>query len=150
MKTRKVLPTILLLCLLYFQQALAQGGFATPAKVIEGKLNVRGRVQEGNDRIKSSEVILYHDSDMTGKYIEEQKIFGQKNGEFSFQIDLNSKYLIEINRGGYITKKIAFNTDVFNSTSTRNSSFTDPTFPEKTDPSDFCLLIHKYRPYRSF
>ena len=25
-----------------------------------------------------------------------------------------------------------------------------PLFRKKMDPSDFCLLIHKYRPYRSF
>ncbi len=118
MKPRKVLPAILLLCLVCLQQGFAQGGFATPVKDIEGKLNVRVRVQEGNERMKSVEVILYHDSEKLGRYEEVQRITSKKNGEFSFHLDLNSKYLIEINKGGYTTKKLAFNTDVFNSTTT--------------------------------
>ncbi len=41
-------------------------------------------------------------------------VYTQSNGEFSFELEINSEYLIQIEKSGFLPKSIAFNTELPN------------------------------------
>jgi tetratricopeptide (TPR) repeat protein len=71
-------------------------------------LEVIGTVEANLQPISNARVILYKDG------IKTQSLFSDSNGEFRFEMDINSEYLIEVEKAGLLGKKIAFNTIVPN------------------------------------
>ncbi|MGE3825824.1 MAG: hypothetical protein AB7G44_16495, partial [Bacteroidia bacterium] len=112
---KKILLSLLLL------SQLSLSGFAQvlleedrpPAGSIPGKLVINGSAQELQDKLKNVVVILYQDIDKTGNWVEVEKQLTKGDGKFSFKLDLEGKYLIEVARGGYTTKKVSFDTEVY-------------------------------------
>ncbi|MCG3166906.1 MAG: hypothetical protein POELPBGB_02689 [Bacteroidia bacterium] len=86
---------------------------APPRGSIPGKLVINGSAQELQDKLKNVIVILYQDIDKTGNWVELEKQLTKADGKFSFKLDLESKYMIEVARGGYTTKKVTFDTEVY-------------------------------------
>jgi len=84
-----------------------------PAGSVPGKLVINGSAQELQDKLKNVIVILYQDIDKTGNWVEVEKQLTKGDGKFSFKLDLEGKYLIEVARGGYTTKKVSFDTEVY-------------------------------------
>ena len=84
-----------------------------PAGSIPGKLVINGSAQELQDKLKNVIIILYQDIDKTGKWVEVEKQLTKGDGKFSFKLDLEGKYMIEVARGGYTTKKVTFDTEVY-------------------------------------
>lgn len=84
-----------------------------PAGSIPGKLVINGSAQELQDKLKNVIVILYQDIDKTGKWVEIEKQLTKGDGKFSFKLDLEGKYMIEVAGGGYTTKKVTFDTEVY-------------------------------------
>lgn len=112
---KKILLSIFLLCQLsftgYAQVLLEQE--RPPAGSIPGKLVINGSAQELQDKLKNVIIILYQDIDKTGKWVEIEKQLTKGDGKFSFKLDLEGKYMIEVVRGGYTTKKVTFDTEVY-------------------------------------
>lgn len=84
-----------------------------PAGSIPGKLVINGTAKELQTRLRNVVVILYQDIEKTGNWVEIEKQLTRSNGEFSFKLDLEGKYMIEVARGGYTTKKVTFDTEVY-------------------------------------
>ena len=80
---------------------------------VPGKLVINGSAQELQDKLKNVIIILYQDIDKTGKWVEVEKQLTKGDGKFSFKLDLEGKYMIEVARGGYTTKKVTFDTEVY-------------------------------------
>jgi len=110
------LPLLLIISFPVFAQVLLEQDI--PKGAVAGKLVINGNARELQQRLKNVIVILYQDIDKTGKWVEIEKQLTKANGEFGFKLDLNSKYLIEVARGGYTTKKVSFDTDVYQLTNT--------------------------------
>jgi hypothetical protein len=109
---------------LFLLSQLSLSGFAQvlleqerpPVGSIPGKLVINGNAQELQDKLRNVIVILYQDIDKTGKWVELEKQLTKSDGKFSFKLDLEGKYLIEVARGGYTTKKVSFDTEVYSLT----------------------------------
>jgi hypothetical protein len=86
---------------------------APPKGSVPGKLVINGSAQELQDKLKNVIIILYQDIDKTGNWVEIEKQLTKSDGKFSFKLDLESKYMIEVARGGYTTKKVTFDTEVY-------------------------------------
>lgn len=84
-----------------------------PTGSVPGKLVINGSAQELQDKLKNVIVILYQDIDKTGNWVEVEKQLTKGDGKFTFKLDLEGKYLIEVARGGYTTKKVSFDTEVY-------------------------------------
>jgi len=76
--------------------------------VVEGQsiLEVIGIAEQDMSPVQNAKVTLNKD----GR--EVQTVYTDRKGEFKFQLDVNSEYLIEINKQGLLPKKIAFNTEI--------------------------------------
>ncbi|MBN1952686.1 MAG: tetratricopeptide repeat protein, partial [Bacteroidales bacterium] len=69
-------------------------------------LDVIGVVEQDMVAVENAKITLSKD----GKVIQTE--YTNRKGEFRFQMDINSEYLVEISKQGLLTKKIAFNTEI--------------------------------------
>ncbi|MGE3822654.1 MAG: hypothetical protein AB7G44_00385 [Bacteroidia bacterium] len=116
MHSKNLLSALLLFCLVFSQQCFAQtltNSTKPSVGSVPGKLVIKGSAQELQDKLKSVLVILYQDNDKTGNWVEVERQLSRPDGKFTFQLNLYSKYMIEIARGGYVTKKVEFDTEVY-------------------------------------
>ncbi|MCG3164753.1 MAG: hypothetical protein POELPBGB_00512 [Bacteroidia bacterium] len=116
MHSKNLLYALLLFCLVFSQQCFAQTltNSATPPKgSVAGKLVINGSAQELQAKLKNVLVILYQDNDKTGNWVEVERQLSKPDGKFTFQLNLNSKYMIELVKEGYTTKKVEFDTEVY-------------------------------------
>jgi len=113
MNLKNLLPAIFIVCLLSGQQATAQFN-----AINTGKLQVYAFVKQGDEPLKKVIVTLYEDVENNGNWVQNQQMRTQANGEFSFILDYNSKYMVEVTKANYITKKISFDTNVYGKTIT--------------------------------
>lgn len=72
----------------------------------ERSLKIIGTVEYNYKTLSNAKVTLYKN----GK--SDKSVTTRSDGVFSFEMDMNSEYLIEIERPGLLSKKIAFNTDL--------------------------------------
>lgn len=72
----------------------------------ERSLKVIGTVEHDYKTLSNAKVTLVKD----GKNVK--SVTTGSDGVFSFEMDMNSEYLIEIERAGLLSKRIAFNTDI--------------------------------------
>ncbi|MBN1596989.1 MAG: hypothetical protein JW894_01740 [Bacteroidales bacterium] len=72
----------------------------------ERSIRIIGTSEYNYNPLPNTKVILYKD----GKEI--RTLHTGADGEFRFDLDLNSEYLITLEKAGYLGKKIAFNTDL--------------------------------------
>jgi len=114
----KILTSLILLYLSFSQLIIAQVVAESPKGSIPGKLSIHGWVKEMSVSLKDTDVILYQYSAKTGNYIEVKRVKTPIKGEYNFQLDLYSKYMIELSKEDYTTKKIVFDTDVMQLTNT--------------------------------
>ena len=93
--TRYILEIILILLI-----------WNSPLGAQESTLEVIGTAESNMQPLSSAKVTLYKD----GTSI--RTIHTQINGEFKFNLDINSEYMILVEKTGFLSKKIAFNTEI--------------------------------------
>jgi len=116
MKKRNLLPAIFTLCLFTAQQASAQFN-----AINAGKLHIYASVNESIEKtfsIRKAEVTLYEDVEGTCNWTGMEQMKTNAKGEFSFKLDYNSKYMVEISKEGFVSKRITFDTNVAGTTIT--------------------------------
>jgi tetratricopeptide (TPR) repeat protein len=69
-------------------------------------LEVIGTAEDDFKPITNARVTLYKDGNQV------QQLFTDDKGEFRFAMDVNSEYIIQVEKSGFLSKKIAFNTEV--------------------------------------
>jgi hypothetical protein len=110
---KHILTSLIAFCLLGTLQTSAQFNAFNV-----GKLEVYAFVRQGEEPIGKAVATLYEDVENTGTWTEVQHVKTNLSGEFGFKLDYNSKYMIEIAKANYITKKVTFDTNVFDKTIT--------------------------------
>lgn len=94
--------------------AFAQPGEEEKPKTSQFKLTLKGETQDDRSReVREVLVLLYQDPTLTGRWVEVQKTVSSRKGEFKFDIDLYSRYMVQVDKGGYSTKQVTFDTDVY-------------------------------------
>jgi hypothetical protein len=80
---------------------------------IKGPLQFKGFAEELTKKLKGAIVTLYESPDGTeSNLIEVFKTVTSGNGQFEFKLEVNKLYVLAVEKGGYTTKKIDFDTDV--------------------------------------
>lgn len=110
---KNILTALIALCLISTQQVNAQFNAFNV-----GKLEVYAFVRQGEESIGKAVATLYEDVENTGNWTQVQQMKTNINGEFGFKLDYNSRYMIEVAKANYITKKVSFDTNVFDKTIT--------------------------------
>lgn len=110
---KNILTSLIALCLLSSQQASAQFNAFNLAK-----LEVYAFVRLGEESVKKATATLYEDVENTGNWVQVQQVKTTIYGEFGFKLDYNSRYMVEVAKANYITKKITFDTNVYDKTIT--------------------------------
>jgi len=80
---------------------------------IKGPLEFEGHVKELSKKLKGAIVTLYQTPD--GSYTNLTEIFKTVtggNGQFEFKLEVNKMFVLSVEKGGYTTKRIDFDTDV--------------------------------------
>jgi tetratricopeptide (TPR) repeat protein len=72
----------------------------------ESILEVIGTAESNMQPLANVKVTLYKNGTSV------RIVHTESNGEFIFNLDINSEYLIEIEKPGYLSKRIAFNTEI--------------------------------------
>lgn len=93
-------------CLYYISIASFFILFSSQLIAQERSLKVIGTVENDMKPVPRAKVNLLKD----GKSVE--IIFTKPNGEFLFDLEINHEYLIEVSGAGFMTKRIAFNTEL--------------------------------------
>ncbi|MCG3164754.1 MAG: hypothetical protein POELPBGB_00513 [Bacteroidia bacterium] len=113
MNTKTIFSALVILLVTGIQQVSAQFNAFNV-----GKLEVYAFVRQGEESIGKAVATLYEDVENTGNWVQVQQMKTNVNGEFGFKLDYNSRYMIEIAKANYITKKVTFDTNVFDKTIT--------------------------------
>lgn len=71
-------------------------------------LEIIGTAESDLKPLANAKAILYKN----GAQI--QTVYTKSNGEFKFDLDINDEYLIEVQKTGFLSKRIAFNTEIPN------------------------------------
>jgi hypothetical protein len=77
-----------------------------PVNAQTSSLEVIGTAENNMEPIANARVTLYKDG------TKMQSLTTESNGEFRFAMEMNTEYTIEIEKSGFLSKKIAFNTEV--------------------------------------
>jgi len=98
---------------------------------IKGPLEFKGFAEELTKKLKGAIVTLYESPDGS-KYnlVEVLKTVTSGNGQFEFKLEVNKHYVLSVEKGGYTTKKVDFDTDV---TMAREQFSKVPTFSFRVD-----------------
>jgi len=127
---KKILTAIIALCLLLTQQSTAQFNAFNLSK-----LEVYAFVRYGDESVRKAVATLYEDVENTGNWMQVQQLKTNLSGEFSFKLDYNSHYMIEVAKANYITKKISFDTNVFGKTITSQDFYFAVDFVPGSSPA---------------
>ena len=98
--------------------AQVQVGIATADSIendskIKGPLEFRGFVKELSKKLKGAIVILEESPDGSGENLTEvYRTVSPGSGMFEFKLEINKFYVLTVEKGGYTTKKVDFDTDV--------------------------------------
>lgn len=80
---------------------------------IKGPLEFEGTVKELSKKLKGSIVTLYESPDGSHESLTEVfKTSTPGDGKFSFKLEINKFYVLSVEKSGYTTKKVDFDTDV--------------------------------------
>lgn len=80
---------------------------------IKGPLEFKGFAEELSRKLKGAIVTLYESPDGSHEGLTEvRKMVTKGNGEFEFKLEINKYYVLEVQKGGYTTKRVDFDTDV--------------------------------------
>ena len=98
---------------------------------IKGPLEFKGFAEELTKKLKGAIVTLYESPDgAKDNLIEVLKTVTSGNGQFEFKLEVNKHYVLSVEKGGYTTKKVDFDTDV---TMARGQFSKVPTFSFRVD-----------------
>ena len=98
---------------------------------IKGPLQFKGFAKELSKKLKGAVVTLYESPDGSkDNLVEILKTVTSGNGQFDFKLEINKHYVLSVEKGGYTTKKIDFDTDV---TMARENNTSVPTFSFEVD-----------------
>ena len=98
---------------------------------IKGPLEFKGSVKELSKKLKGATVTLYSSPDGSHENLTEIfKTTTGGNGQFEFKLEINKFYVLSVQKGGYTTKKVDFDTDV---TLAREQYNSVPTFEFEVD-----------------
>ncbi|MBP9839223.1 MAG: hypothetical protein KBC84_11005, partial [Proteobacteria bacterium] len=98
---------------------------------IKGPLEFKGFVKELSKQLKGAVVTLYESPNGSKDNLTEiLKTVTGGNGQFEFKLEVNKFYMLSVEKGGYTTKKIDFDTDV---TKAREEFTNVPTFSFEVD-----------------
>lgn len=80
---------------------------------IKGPLEFKGYAKELSKKLKGATVTLYESPDGSHENLTELfKTITPGSGEFEFKLEINKHYVLSVEKSGYTTKKIDFDTDV--------------------------------------
>lgn len=82
-------------------------------KTSEHKLELKGHSKEQAKDLREVLVVLYQDPMHNNSWVEVGKTVSDRKGEFKFELDLYSRYMVEVAKGGFSSKKVTFDTDVY-------------------------------------
>lgn len=115
MKIKNLLTAITVLSFFVYQQASAQFNAINTGK-LQVYASVNKQAGDNLENISKATVTLYEDVEKNCNWNGVQELKTRSNGNFSLNLDYNSKYMIEVEKKGFVTKRITFDTDVFGST----------------------------------
>lgn len=86
---------------------------------VKPPVQIEGNAKELSKTLKEAIITLYEDPDgsKTG-IVEIKKLVTKGNGKFAFDLDINKMYVIKVEKDGYTTKMVDFDTDVTMAAST--------------------------------
>ncbi len=111
--TKNILISLIALCLVSTQQTNAQFNAFNVSK-----LEVYAFVRLGEESVRKATATLYEDAENTCNWVPVQQLKTNLYGEFGFKLDYNSKYMIEVSKANYMSKRITFDTNVYDKTIT--------------------------------
>lgn len=119
-KLINIAVAIVCVCILFvasiqtgFTQTSTQNSDSLAQSNIKGPLEFKGFVKELSKKLKGAIVTLYESPDGTKDNLTEIfKTVTPGSGQFEFKLEVNKFYLLSVEKGGYTTKKIDFDTDV--------------------------------------
>ncbi|MDP6909211.1 MAG: hypothetical protein QF371_06885 [Flavobacteriales bacterium] len=80
---------------------------------IKGPLEFKGHVKELSKKLKGAIVTLYESPDGSPENLTEIfKTVTSGNGQFEFKVAINKMFVLSVEKEGYTTKKVDFDTDV--------------------------------------
>lgn len=98
---------------------------------IKGPLEFKGFVKELSKKLKGAVVTLSESPDGSHENLTEIfRTVTPGNGSFEFKLEINKHYVLSVEKGGYTTKKVDFDTDV---TLAREQYTTVPKFEFEVD-----------------
>ena len=115
----------------YAQSATSQQLDTLSRSNIKGPLEFKGFVKELSKKLKGAIVTLYESPDGTKDNLTEiLKTVTPGSGQFEFKLEINKTYVLSVEKGGYTSKSIDFDTDV---TMAREQNTKVPTFSFEVD-----------------
>ncbi|MFT4544478.1 MAG: hypothetical protein ACI9EQ_000936 [Bacteroidia bacterium] len=119
LKYISILTLSIVLCSGTFESAVAQqtivggsDGVQTNSN-IKGPLEFKGFVKELSKKLKGAIVVLYESPDGSHENLTElYRTVSPGSGMFEFKLEINKHFVLAVEKGGYTTKKIDFDTDV--------------------------------------
>ena len=103
----------------FTQSVLAQGGAGGQLDTtiyksnIKGPLEFKGRVKELSKQLKGAIITLYESKDGSHDNLTEvYRTVTPGSGLFEFKLEINKFFVLAVEKGGYTTKKVDFDTDV--------------------------------------
>lgn len=98
---------------------------------IKGPLSFKGTVKELSKKLKGAIITLYQSPDGSHDNLTEVfKTTTGANGEFDFKLEINKFFVLSVEKSGYTTKKVDFDTDV---SSARSQYTSVPEFEFEVD-----------------
>ena len=86
---------------------------------VKPPVQVEGNAKELSKTLKEAVVTIFEDPDGSKMaMVEIKKLVTKGNGKFAFDLDINKMYVIKIEKEGFTTKMIDFDTDVAMAAST--------------------------------
>lgn len=99
--------------MLFVLAAVAQPPENEEPKTSNYKLTLEGHTKEQAKDLREVLVVLYQDPMQNNSWVEVAKGVSDRKGEFKFELDLYSRYMVEVAKGGFSSKKVTFDTDVY-------------------------------------
>lgn len=86
---------------------------------VKPPVQIEGNAKELSKTLKEAVVTLYEDPDGSkAGIVEIKKLVTKGNGKFAFDLDINKMYVVKIEKDGYTSKMVDFDTDVTMAAST--------------------------------
>ena len=121
-KTYTILGLLFFAAQVHSAQAQDMGAYEPQTEYqsnIKPPVQIEGTAKELSKTLKEAVITLYEDPDGSKTtMVEIKKVVTKGNGKFTFDFDINKMYVIKVEKDGYTSKMVDFDTDVTMAAST--------------------------------